>query len=150
MLNGTSGALVTWGNASGRFHIDGLVGLHRYRAANLNNTTDLSLGARAWYHVHASSFADFSVGGGIGFRSWTNDPGNPGSDSRVDVSIEAGGQIRAFIVSNVALLADLGFGATFGNSDDILFGSQAITRSAPPQGGSDFVVGTLGIAYFFE
>jgi hypothetical protein len=152
MLNGTSGALFTWGSGRGQFHLDGLVGLHRYGAGTAASTS-FTLGGRFWYHLHAASFADFSVGGGVGFISWTANPGLA-SDSRLDVSLEVGGQIRAFIVPNVALLADLGFGATFGNTDDILFGSQAITGSGSPQGqgtaGNNFVVGTLGIAYFFE
>jgi hypothetical protein len=150
MLNGTSGALFTWGSAGGGFHVDGFTGLHRFAAANGNNTTSFTLGGRFWYHLHAASFADFSLGGGLGFISWTANPGTAASDSRLDLSLEVGGQIRAFIVPNVALLADLGLGATFGNSDDIMIGGQAITGSGSPQGGGEFVTGTLGIAYFFE
>jgi hypothetical protein len=149
MLNGTSGALITWGSSKGQFHLDGLFGLHRYGGGGAASTS-FTMGGRFWYHLHAASFADFSVGGGVGFISWTANPGTPASDSRLDVSLEVGGQIRAFIVPNVALLADLGLGATFGNNDDILFGSQAITGSGSPLGGGDFVRGTLGIAYFFE
>jgi hypothetical protein len=151
MLNGTSGALVTWGSAGGGLHADGLFGLHHYRDGNGNYSTSFALGGRFWYHVHAASFADFSLGGGLGFISWTSNPGNPGSDSRLDLSIEVGGQMRAFIVPNVALLADLGLGATFGNDDNIMIGGQAITGSSEPEGvANNFVVGTLGIAYFFE
>jgi hypothetical protein len=151
MLNGTSGALFTWGSAGGGLHIDGLFGLHHYRDPNTTYTTSFSVGGRFWYHVHAASFADFSVGGGIGFVSWTRDPGGPADDSRLDLSLEVGGQIRAFIVPNVALLADLGLGATFGGDDNIMIGGQAITGSGEPEGpANQFVVGTLGIAYFFE
>jgi hypothetical protein len=145
MLNGTSGALVTWGNSGGGFHVDGLVGLHRYHENN-TNTTAFSVGGRFWYHVHAAAFADFSLGGGLALNRWTSNPGGPNQDHHLDVSLELGGQIRAFIVTNVALTADLGFGAVFGDNDDILIGSQAITGSGSP----NFVVGTLGIAYFFE
>lgn len=155
MLNGTSGALFTWGSSGGRFHVDGLFGLHRYQDADTrNDTTSFTMGGRFWYHVHAASFADFSVGGGVGFISWTAAPGTAQSDSRLDVSLEVGGQIRAFIVPNVALVADLGLGATFGNADNLLIGGQAVTSSGSPEGGgpggNNFVVGTLGIAYFFE
>jgi hypothetical protein len=142
MLNGTSGALFTWGSAGGGFHADGLFGVHRYNP-NGNNTTSFSVGGRFWYHMHAATFADFSLGGGVGVHHWTNNPGTPARDSRTDVSLEVGGQIRAFIVPNVALLADLGLGITFANNDDILIGGQNI-------GGGNFVAGTLGIAYFFE
>lgn len=142
MLNGTSGALVTWGSRGGGFHIDGFFGLHHRSGPS---TTSVSVGGRFWYHLHAASFADFSVGGGLGYAHWREGAG-PGS-SRDDLSLEVGGQIRAFIVPNVALLADLGLGAVFGDSDRIMIGGQAITDSG--QGGP-FVTGTLGIAYFFE
>jgi hypothetical protein len=147
MLNGTSGALFTWGSSGGGFHIDGLAGLHHYRP-DVNNVTDFTIGGRFWYHVHAASFADLSVGGGVGIINWRT--GVPRSSSNTDVSLEVGAQIRTFIVPNVALLADLGLGATFGNNDNILIGSQSFTGSGSPEGGSNFVAGTLGIAYFFE
>jgi len=144
MLNGTSGALVTWG-ASG-WHADGFFGLHRYNAGG-SNTTSVSFGGRFWYHVHAASFADFSLGGGLGFVHWKS---YPGADSHNDLSLEVGGQIRTFIVPNVALLADLGLGAVFSSNDNIMIGAQSLTDSGNPAGGGNFVAGTLGIAYFFE
>ena len=142
MLNGTSGALVTWGSPGGGFHADGFFGLHHYNQ-NATNTTSFSVGGRFWYHVHAAAFADFSLGGGLGIHRYETDPGRPGNTHRNDVSLEVGGQLRAFIVPNVALIADLGLGITFSNNDDILIGGQNV-------GGGDFVAGTLGIAYFFE
>jgi hypothetical protein len=142
MLNGTSGAMATWGTSV--FHLDGLFGLHRYTDNGTGNaTTSFSLAARGWYHLHAASFADFSLGGGLGLNRWVSAPGTPRSDTHYDVSIEVGGQIRAFIVPNVALTSDLGLGMMFGDNDDILFGGQSI-------GGGGFVSGTMGIAYFFE
>ena len=155
MLNGISGLLLTWGSHGGGFHIDGFAGLHHYRPgspnnAAPNNTTDFSVGGRFWYHLHAASFADFSLGGGVGIIRWVDDPGGAGESTNLDLSLEVGGQIRAFIVPNVALLADLGMGATFGGNDNILIGGQTVTGAGSPEGGSNFAVGTLGIAYFFE
>jgi hypothetical protein len=144
MLNGTSGALFTYGSSGGGFHVDGLFGLHHYRPGGpgaTNNVTDFSIGGRFWYHLHAASFADFSLGGGLGIISRST--GVPGAKSNTDVSLEVGGQIRTFIVPNVALLADLGLGVYFGANDDLLIGGQNV-------GGGNFVQGTLGIAYFFE
>jgi hypothetical protein len=143
MLNGTSGALATWG--TGGYHLDGLVGLHRYTDGNTNATTSFTLGGRGWYHLHAASFADFSLGGGLGLIRWVSNPGAANSNTHYDIALEVGGQIRAFIVPNVALVADLGLGMLFGDNDDILFGSQSIGG-----GGYSFVNGSLGIAYFFE
>ncbi len=153
MLNGTSGLLVTWG--TGSFHVDGFAGLHHYRPqpAPYTSTTDFGFGGRFWYHIHAASFADFSAGGGIGFNRWVSNPGGPGEDSHFDVSFEVGAQIRAFIVPNVALIGDLGLGATFGSNDNLLIGGQSIGGGGEPEaanGGSNFMLGSLGIAYFFE
>jgi hypothetical protein len=145
MLNGTSGALVTWGSPGGGFHVDGFFGLHHTSGPS---TTSVAVGGRFWYHLHAASFADFSVGGGLGFTHW-KDRGGP-NDSHNDLSLEVGAQIRAFIVPNVALTSDLGLGATFGDFDDFMIGGQAITSTGGQQGGGPFVDATLGIAYFFE
>jgi hypothetical protein len=149
MLNGTSGGLFTWGNPSGAFHVDGFFGLHRYTPPNQNSTTAFSVGARGWYHVHAASFADFSLGGGLGILRWETAPGQQGNDDRIDISLEVGGQMRAFIVPNVALIADLGLGVTFGQHDDIVIGSQSFGNGGTGDN-RNFVLGTLGIAYFFE
>jgi len=157
MLNGTSGAMVTWGSPGGGFHVDGLAGLRRYSVttgggagAVTASTTSFTVGGRGWYHLHAASFADFSLGGGVGMVRWVSEPGTRTSDAHWDVSLELGGEIRAFIVPNVALLADLGLGITFGSNDDFFVGGQSVTGSGSPQGGPNFVTGTLGIAYFFE
>jgi hypothetical protein len=142
MLNGFDGALVTWGSAGGGFHADGFFGL-RHDSPNGNSSTSFNIGGRFWYHVHAAQFADFSLGGGLGLWHWNTNPGNPNNDSRLDLALQVGGQIRAFIVPNVALLADLGLGVTFSQTDNLLIGAQSV-------GGGRFVDGTLGIAYFFE
>jgi|GEM_PF-801200 len=146
MLNGTSGALFTWGSAGGVFHVDGLFGLRYWRDGDY--TTELAFAGRFWYHLHAASFADFSVGGGLGLVSWTANPGTDNSDAKLDVVLQAGAQIRAFIVPNVALIADLGLGLYFGDSNNILFGGQGTGGGAGRA--RDFLSGSLGIAYFFE
>jgi hypothetical protein len=145
MLNGASGALATWGSPGGGFHVDGFFGLHHYSSPS---TTGISLGGRFWYHVHAASFADFSLGGGLGFTHW-KEAGGPNPPSHDELFLEVGSQMRAFIVPNVALLADVGLGAEFGDFDHIMIGGQSIGGSGEGYGGP-FVAGTLGIAYFFE
>ena len=149
MLNGASGAMFTWGSRGGGFHVDGLFGLHRYWDGD--NTTSFGFAGRFWYHVHAAAFADFSVGGGLGLTSWTENPGGPGEDGHLDLSLQVGAQIRAFIVPNVALIGDLGLGATFGSNDNIVIGGHSFTGAGGPgSAANQFVLGTLGIAYFFE
>jgi hypothetical protein len=142
MLNGASGAMFTWGSWGGGFHVDGLFGLHHYRDGE--NTTSFGFAGRFWYHVHAAAFADLSLGGGLGITSWTENPGGPGEDSHLDLSLQVGAQIRAFIVPNVALIGDLGLGATFGG--------HSVAGAGEPEGppANQFLLGTLGIAYFFE
>jgi hypothetical protein len=149
MLNGTSGGLFTWGNPGGAYHVEGFFGLHRYNYNPTNtSTTSFSLGGRFWYHVHAAAFADLSLGGGLGLVRWETTPGQAGNDDRIDVSLELGSQMRVFIVPNVALIADLGLGAVFGQHDDIMIGGQSFGSTGG--GATNFVAGTLGIAYFFE
>jgi hypothetical protein len=131
--------LMTWGDWRGRFHVDGLFGLvstgGRSGGANTpTGNTAFDLGARGWYHVHAASAADFSVGGGFALVSWK--PAPP-TGRQYDFELEIGSQMRVFIVSNVALLGSLGMGIYFPDS-----GSTTVSFSGS-------LVGSAGIAYYF-
>jgi hypothetical protein len=122
--------LVTWGDSGGRFHLDGLFGLLHTSA------TDFDLGVRGWYHIHAASSADFSLGLGLGMvRRRIGVPA--GASAQWDFEMEIGAQIRAFIVSNVALLGSVGMALYVPDTGD----------TALQFSGS--LVGTLGAAYFF-
>ncbi len=82
MLNGTSGALVTWGSPGGGWHVDGFFGLHHYPDGG-TNTTSFTLGGRFWYHVHAPAHSQiFLLGGGLGYFHWSDYtvPGPPASE----------------------------------------------------------------------
>jgi hypothetical protein len=120
--------LATWGDAGGRFHIDGLFGL-----AHQGNT-NFDLGVRGWYHVHAAPSADLSLGAGFIYIS--RKQGN--ADRQSDFELELGSQVRVFIVPNVALLGSLGLGIYLPDSGD----------STVALGGQ--IVGSLGLAYYFE
>jgi hypothetical protein len=121
--------LATWGDSAGRFHVEGLVGLRHY------GTTGFDIGVRGWYHLHAASSADFSLGGGFALLS--NKANVPGSSRQTDFALELGAQIRAFVVPNVALLGSVGMRVYIPDSgdSDLLF--------------SGDLTGALGIAYFF-
>ena len=142
LLAGTSPApniLMTWGDWRGRFHIDGLFGLvstgGRSGGGNTSTgNTAFDLGVRGWYHVHAASAADFSVGGGFGLVSWK--PAPP-TGRQYDFELELGSQMRVFIVPNVALLGSLGMGIYFPDS-----GSTTVSFSGS-------LVGSVGVAYYF-
>jgi len=119
--------LVTWGDSGGRFHLDGLFGLRHTSA------TDFDLGVRGWYHVHAASSADFSLGLGLGMVRRRSDA----TSAQWDFEMEIGAQIRAFIVSNVALLGSVGMALYVPDTGDTVIQF------------SGNLVGTLGAAYFF-
>jgi len=119
--------LGTWGDSGGRFHVDGLFGL------TASNTTTFDLGVRGWYHVHAASSADFSLGAGFGLVSHKESP----NDRRWDFEMEIGAQIRAFIVPNVALLGSLGMALYLPDS-----GTTTVSFLGN-------IVSSFGVAYFF-
>jgi hypothetical protein len=121
--------LATWGDWGGRFHVDGLFGL------SSAGSTTFDLGVRGWYHVHAASAADFSLGAGFALVSWK--PAAP-LGRQYDFEMELGAQMRVFVVSNVALLGSLGMGIYLPDS-----GSSAIAFSGN-------VIGSVGVAYYFQ
>jgi hypothetical protein len=134
VLNGNTDALFTWGEGGGRFHVDGLFGLHR------DGETDFDIGARFWYHVHAMALADLSLGiGGVLISDGRREP----LDRLYHFVLEVGAQMRAFVVPNVAVLGTVGLGVRFndGGDDSLLINGQTV-------GGG--VAGSIGIAYYFE
>lgn len=119
--------LITWGDNGGRFHLDGLFGLYHESATNFD------FGANGWYHIHAASAADFSVGAGLMLiRRRIGVP-----NVQWDFLLNLGAQIRAFIVPNVALLGAAGIGIYIPDTGDT-----AINVSGT-------LVGTIGLAYYF-
>lgn len=113
----------------GPWHLDAILHLVS------SNGSQLGLGARAFYVLHRSSAADFSIGGGLGLLR--NDPDGPSND-RTDFNVEGAAQIRAFITSNVALSTTFGIGIALrdGQDDVFAFGGQFL--------------GSLGLVYFFR
>jgi hypothetical protein len=120
--------LASWGDYAGRFHVEGLFGLRS------DDSTRWDLGARGWYHIHAASAADFSLGAGFALVSWR---AAAPRGRQYDFEMDLGAQIRAFIVPNVALLASLGFGIYLPDS-----GSTVFTVSGN-------IMDTVGLAYYF-
>lgn len=82
---------------AGRFHVGGFLGFDDPEGDN-NDT--ISIGARFFYHIASTAMSDFGIGGGFGIQS----ENGPDPDGRTTaLFLEPGFQIRAFIVSNVAL-----------------------------------------------
>jgi hypothetical protein len=126
--------LATWGDPAGRFHVDGIFGLDHTSA------TALDFGARGWYHIHAASSADLSVGAGLALVTWRNAP--PPStlvagSRQWDFEMDIGAQMRVFVVPNVALLAGLGLGLYIPDT-----GSATIRLSGN-------IMNSVGLAYYF-
>lgn len=112
----------------GPFHLDALLGAHF-----AHEDEEIDLAARFFFPVHRSRAADFSVGPGVAIVHF-NRPNPPDNAVHVEGAI----QIRAFLVSNVALSATAGIGVVFANGDN---NDRAII------GGQ--VGGSFGITYFF-
>jgi hypothetical protein len=119
--------LATWGDMGGRFHVEGLFGL------TSSGNTSFDFGARGWYHIHAASSADFSLGAGFALLSHKTSP----ADRQWDFEMDLGAQIRAFIVPNVALLGSVGMALYVPDS-----GSTTLSFAGN-------LVGMFGAAYFF-
>ena len=123
MLEGPFGVAVLYD--PGAWHVEGILGFYS------NGETALALGGRFYYHLHSSTAADFSLGGGLGLVTIDNDA----DDSITNIHLEAGGQVRTFVVPNVALSASLGLAVVAGDGDLVALTGQ--------------LVGGLGLSYFF-
>lgn len=128
MLTGPFGGAVIYD--PGQFHIEGIIGFES------NGVTTILLGGRFWYHMHTSTAADFSVGGGLGFASTELDDGFGMSEDVTTIHIEGGGQLRVFVVPNVALAATAGLAVVTGDDQDLV----AVTGQ---------LFGDVGVSYFF-
>ena len=137
---GVGAEVTTTGLVGGTFVYDpGPFRLHALLGARFaHNDTELDLAARFFFPLHKSQNADFSIGPGIGLVHF--DHGDAPGDNALDnaVHLEGAAQIRAFLVSNVALSASVGVGAIFGNGSN---------HNAAVLGGQ--VGGAFGITYFF-
>jgi hypothetical protein len=115
------------------FHLDALFG-----AALDKNDTDLAIAARFFFPLHHGQAADFSIGPGVGLVHGQHDATPPatGTNSTNQFHLEGAVQIRAFVVSNVALSASTGLGIVVENGNNhAVIGGQ--------------VGASLGITYFF-
>lgn len=131
-LSGLTGAAVFYDMPM--FHVEGVLNFADTSTdvgGMSISTTTIGLAGRGWYHLSQGDSADLSVGGGLGFENISPDMG----DSQTNFLIEAGAQVRAFLVSNVAFSASAGLGVSLGDSDTFVFAGD--------------LWGSAGIAYFF-
>jgi hypothetical protein len=124
LLGGPAGISLAYD--AGPWHVDTMLGLFKPGSGVRAN---FEIGGRFWYHLHSTANADFSVGGGLGYVRIGRSAPAPAING---IFIEAGGQIRAFITSNVSLSGTLGLAIATGDFDSYGIGGQA------------FADGTLG------
>lgn len=103
----------------GQFHLGGFLG---FADGGGNDDTDVSLGGRFYYHLHSTAMSDFGVGGSVGL--FFDGDGNDMTDNDVDIYLEPGIQIRAFVASNVALSFSAGLIIATGDADGIAITGQ--------------------------
>jgi hypothetical protein len=127
--------LATWGDSGGRFHVDGLLGF------NHTGSSTFDFGFRGWYHVHAASSADLSLGAGFGLLTYRSagaaGPPPVAASRQWDFELDIGAQIRVFVVPNVALLVGLGLGLYFPDN-----GPSTVRLSGN-------IMNSVGLAYYF-
>jgi hypothetical protein len=113
---------------AGPWHLDTLFGLSKNEGPGDASRPSFVIGGRFWFHVHRSANSDFSVGGGLAFD-------HLGPSHQTVVAIEGGAQLRAFIVSNVALAFSAGLGIDTIDRSQVIVGGQ--------------FVGTAAVHYYF-
>jgi hypothetical protein len=111
----------------GPWHAEGLLFL-----SGIEGDSRIDLGARGWFHLHSTTNADFSVGGGLGIDRW--DPSGD-NNTRTVVGIDLGFNIRAFVTSNVAVGAFGGLRVATGDRDGFQLGGTPL--------------GAFSLTYFF-
>jgi len=136
-LSGIGGLSINYD--AGQFHVGGSLGFSDPQGAE---PATFELAGRFYYHVHHSAFADFGLGGSIGFASVP--VGMGGNTRNTDVFLEPGFEIRAFLSSNVALSATAGI--VIGAADA---GGVAIAGSTIGGTGGPLFDAGVGIHYYF-
>lgn len=124
-LTGDQGAQLVLEMA--QFHVDIGIALGFQDGGN----TEIGLSGMFWYHLRSGDRSDFSIGGGLGFSHIAPDMG----DSQNEITLGAGAQLRAWLTSNVAVSASVGF----------FIDPDPINLQLGGQG-----VGTAGLTYFFR
>jgi hypothetical protein len=110
------------------WHIEGLIGLQKANGGAPGGRVSVDVGGRFWFHIHSTSNSDFSVGGGLTYLHL----GPPDTDTLL---IDAGGQMRAFVTTNVALSVTLGLGIATIDYNNLALGGN--------------LIGAAGVHYYF-
>jgi len=129
--------------AAGNFHPGGFRG---FNDPGDRDDDAMIIGGRFFYHVHSTLTSDFSVGGSLGYVSQNNPPP---VDREGELYIEPAIQIRAFIVSNVALSFNVGVSIGVMDAESVDLGGQLVGGSLNVSGTNLSFGGGAGVHYYF-
>jgi len=139
-LGGLVGATIDYD--AGRFRLEGILGFDHQSGPSV---TTFGIGGRFFWVVHHMERADLGLGGGLALVRQ-----EAGGASENNFHIELGGQIRAFLTSNVALSGMLG--VVIVTAENFVIGGGPVTG-----GGGDGHVGVggqllvgFGVTYYFR
>jgi hypothetical protein len=138
MMNGLTGG-VSINYDLGKMHVGGFLGLFDPG----DDTTDLTIGGRFFYHLHSTAMSDFGIGAGLGFYSDEFRAGND-TDRDTYLFLEPGVQIRVFLAANVALSFGAGIVIGLQDEDGIAIGGGLVKSND-----AGLVTGSAGIHYYF-
>lgn len=132
-LTFSPGGAATLSYDLGNFRVDGLLYLLFVNNDGGADSTAFAIGGRAFYKMHSSSKADFSVGGGLALGFLDTGPGN----GSFRVALDGAFQIRVWMANNVALNASAGIGFAVGDNPFVFALSGQLT-------------GAFGMIYYFD
>jgi hypothetical protein len=122
MLAGPVGLSVAYD--AGPWHLDSMLGISKDDGPDpADRRPSIDLGGRFWFHLHKSTNSDFSIGAGLGYQ-------HHGPSTADVLSVEGGAQLRAFIVSNVALSFSVGLGVQMVDVSRVVLGGQFVGGAA--------------------
>src|SRR5688572_16447707 len=142
-LNGLTGG-VSMNYDAGKFHVGGFLG---FFDGGGENDTDLTFGARFFWHLHSTAMSDFGLGGTFGLLSIDDRGAPPPDDERTQLMfIEPSFQIRLFLASNVALSFTAGMTLGLVDADGFAIGAPSVIGGDGPFGA---VNAAAGVHYYF-
>jgi len=141
LLSGAGGASLNYD--AGDFHTGGFLGFFDPGEGAPSVT---EIGGRFYYHLHQTTDADFSVGGGLGIVSFEDMAG----DRQTGIFVEPGVQIRVFLAANVALSASTGVVLGVSDADGVAVTGGVIGGGVGSLGAIGLSVGGgVGLHYYF-
>ena len=129
-----------------KWHIEGLFGFNSVKpgaVANPPTITTFKFGGRGWFHLHTGPRSDFSLGGGLGFATFSTSNNGP---SGTAILVEPGMLARVFLTPSFSLHVMAGLSLIYG--DNVNTGTVQTTTVGASL--SEQFLGGFGFTYFFR